>query len=258
MRDKKHVFKRGLSLFLALTMCLSLLQVTAFAAEEHQHNWELINCGAGCAVLHTETFKCTICGETQTKKAVDGHSHSYEYVPFHDLQHTARCTMCIWRELRAHKYHVAATCTEPAKCICGKVEKGSEPLGHLYESDSPEYERNNEGHRRLCDREGCKEPQTQDFQPHVFKDGKCVCGAECTHADWEWKWDEQDGGTHWKQCQNVQCRHQFGNASHTNDEGTLSEDGTMTIYHCKDCGVETQRVSVTEPVEPNQIGRAHV
>lgn len=33
MRDKKHVFKRGLSLFLALTMCLSLLQVTAFAAE---------------------------------------------------------------------------------------------------------------------------------------------------------------------------------------------------------------------------------
>ena len=251
MRDKKHVFKRGLSLFLALTMCLSLLQVTAFAAEEHQHNWELINCGAGCAVLHTETFKCTICGETQTKKAVDGHSHSYEYVPFHDLQHTARCTMCIWSELRAHKYHVAATCTEPAKCICGKVEKGSEPLGHLYESDSPEYERNNEGHRRLCDREGCKEPQTQDFQPHVFKDGKCVCGAECTHADWEWKWDEQDGGTHWKQCQNVQCRHQFGNASHTNDEGTLSEDGTMTIYHCKDCGVETQRASVTEPVEPN-------
>lgn len=91
-----------------------------------------------------------------------------------------------------------------------------------------------------------------DKAAHSYgRDGKCVCGAECTHADWEWKWDEQDGGTHWKQCQNVQCRHQFGNASHTNDEGTLSEDGTMTIYYCKDCGVETQRVSVTEPVEPN-------
>ena len=39
MRDKKHVFKRGLSLFLALTMCLSLLQVTAFAAKsEHDGN----------------------------------------------------------------------------------------------------------------------------------------------------------------------------------------------------------------------------
>ena len=51
MRDKKHVFKRGLSLFLALTMCLSLLQVTAFA--EWEPEWDRLK--------HTYSADCQRC-----------------------------------------------------------------------------------------------------------------------------------------------------------------------------------------------------
>ena len=56
MRDKKHVFKRGLSLFLALTMCLSLLQVTAFAAagEKHSYDGHCAECEKGKAPGHHE------------------------------------------------------------------------------------------------------------------------------------------------------------------------------------------------------------
>ena len=37
MKIYKTLRKRGLALFLALTMCLSLIQTTAFANEEAEH-----------------------------------------------------------------------------------------------------------------------------------------------------------------------------------------------------------------------------
>jgi len=54
MRDKKHVFKRGLSLFLALTMCLSLLQGTAFAAAD---NWGHLK--EECGNCHSKDLEST-------------------------------------------------------------------------------------------------------------------------------------------------------------------------------------------------------
>ena len=42
---RKSLFKRGLSFFIAVTMCLSMLQMPVFAAEAHEHNqdgWECV------------------------------------------------------------------------------------------------------------------------------------------------------------------------------------------------------------------------
>ena len=42
---RKSLFKRGLSFFIAMTMCLSMLQMPVFAAETHEHNqdgWECV------------------------------------------------------------------------------------------------------------------------------------------------------------------------------------------------------------------------
>lgn len=44
MRQNKHFCKRGLSLFLVLMMCLSLLPAAAYAAEDHAHNQDGWNC----------------------------------------------------------------------------------------------------------------------------------------------------------------------------------------------------------------------
>ena len=120
MRDKKHVFKRGLSLFLALTMCLSLLQVTAFAAEGEKHSYD-----GHCAEcqkpgsfhhdvhLYSGDLYCKCCGA----RYVAGVGYAGDPICKEHGNHR-------WSSVAPQ----AATCTKPGHeagrtcTFCGKVE----------------------------------------------------------------------------------------------------------------------------------------
>lgn len=82
MKNLKQLHKRGLSLFVALMMCLSLVQVTAMAEENMilDENNNMVSCDhiwndgeitkeATCTAEGEKTFTCTVedCGETRTE-----------------------------------------------------------------------------------------------------------------------------------------------------------------------------------------------
>lgn len=270
MRDKKHVFKRGLSLFLALVMCLSLIQVTAFAKGKCQHQWTEDVCiklrTTLCNVQHKHIRTCNLCGKEEEHWTTCEHDYYYEnnVDGSVDNLHREKCRKCPHDNSPQHDYTIAATCTEPAKCVCGKADKNSAPLGHSYVSDSPEYEKNETGHRRLCDRAGCNVPETQEYLPHVFVDGRCVCGAVCEHdLEWHYSGDTDHGSEeHWQACKN--CNYVTEHTRHqTADECQPIEKDNWKIWTCE-CGLVIQKTEITpEPCEhewvfkDNEDGATH-
>ena len=193
MRDKKHVFKRGLSLFLALTMCLSLLQVTAFAAKsEHDGNQgNSTNCELCKKDDHTphdnspnkeQTCKC--CG-VAIEKGADDKWHAKNSQCEHNWD-TGTVT-------------TPATCTTPgvktftcSKCQGTKTEE-VEALEHeIY------YTPNYDGtHDEKCS--NCDHHLTGFYCS--YEDGTCtICGAKCLHLGKYTYEDNKDNATHAVKC----------------------------------------------------------
>ncbi len=205
MRDKKHVFKRGLSLFLALTMCLGLLQVTAFAAageecthahtsvvnlEDGHHAYKCDDCKKVVSdpVFHNwkkestwsspaQKWTCEDCGETVLNDVVMPPKEGVETGHSHIRSDN--------RNLRTKV--VAPTCTAAGYsreyCVfcataIGEPVPGDDALGHMY--GSPEWTWTGYTSATAtfkCTREGCGEKKVVPAQI-TSETAPAYCGTE--------------------------------------------------------------------------------
>lgn len=271
MRDKKHVFKRGLSLFLALVMCLSLIQVTAFAEWEpewdrleHTNSADCQRClHAAGDTYHTMEWKgttryCGCCGRIW--KAGDGYEGN-NFICKNDS------SMHLWVEGTPLK----ATCTEDGHTAgevcryCGTT-RHQEPIpatGHK----SFEWKKDGTYHWKVCSNtnNGTVCATVFDKAAHSYgRDGKCVCGAVCEHdLEWHYSGDTDHGSEeHWQACKN--CNYVTEHTRHqTADECQPIEKDNWKIWTCE-CGLVIQKTEITpEPCEhewvfkDNEDGATH-
>ena len=210
MRNKN--LRRGAALLLSLAMCLGFLPGTAWAVEEEcQHTnavWQNHDNGY-CSKI------CLDCGDV-----VEGplnHDWEYEYIvdgpaDKHCKRTCTRCEAEIRNAAVVDESHVCKNnsndgiVTKPATC----VETGEK----VYSC-------------RMCGEE--IETQEISVDPNA-------------HLDFTWVVDEHEG-THQQIC--VECRGAIGDPGpHIENEGTLNDDETQMVFHCKECGVETRRRDV--------------
>ena len=128
----KKFFSKALAVGLALTLCLSLLPMSAFAKDtassyaEHQHSYTQIFEEHWCLIPGCPNYGEKYAHNFEFTDEVDlGSIGSYDT----DQSHTVKCTECGYVRVKEHRYS-DATCTAPAACECGHVKRGSQPLGH--------------------------------------------------------------------------------------------------------------------------------
>lgn len=230
MRDKKHVFKRGLSLFLALTMCLSLLQVTAFAAADNWghlkeecgncHSKDLESTGNGQDAVLT----CKDCGAKLYKNNLDagwtggqpvGCQHTQTHAVHEDGnadKHQVVCSSC--GELvssEPHNYNEWQITQEPTYDAAGSRTRTCSECGFVQTEEVSKLEcvehtwvctdnGNNVTHTVKCSE--CGQVATTDEPHRWFMTGKCAsCGAECKHPTENFSYSPNpDGTTHRVTC----------------------------------------------------------
>jgi len=267
MKHYKNLGKRVLSLFVAFVLCVSLVPGAAFAAGEScQHiKVDYLNNGDSthdivCSDCHKvivqkethdwqrtydpnwsgkpQKWSCTKCEETIRNIAIMFNSHN-----------------CNGYENPNENYRREPTCTESGEygsvCrMCGKGDRKQIPaLGHLY--GGGKYDRTNEGHRLLCDR--CGEPEQENFDPHSYATGICVCGKEHpsehqTKLMYTATEPDYVSNTHWFVCTEYGCDYRSAEESHVQLAEPV-EEGGYKYWKCA-CGYVMKSESV--PVEPEE------
>ena len=260
MRDKKHVFKRGLSLFLALTMCLSLLQVTAFAAagEKHSYDGHCAECEKGKAPGHHEhgydgatlTTYCKCCGAILWAKDAGYTKDKGTYCGLNDKGHNMKDVG-----------YLAPTCTEPGHeagktcVICGKVE-GQEEIPALTHKSTSGWLTDSDNHWHTCTNlkgDGTTEcGVVLDEAAHSYgRDGTCVCGLDHEH-ELVWTRHESDDGKHWQACSANECSYVTVQADHlkVDDSGVIhTKNDTTEVWKCV-CGLVIQEIGIVPDPAP--------
>ena len=270
MKHYKNLGKRVLSLFVAFVMCVSLVPGAAFAAGNvgcSHSSSSCVNNGDG-----THDVVCTDCEKVIDRQVK--HDWIVKFRPFATPAQNWACRYCdesfnidatkdtphnhngpykdtlinstYWRE---------ATCTEigehGAVCrLCGKGDRTQiSALGHSYEEGK--YDRTNEGHRLLCDR--CGEPEQENFAPHSYATGTCVCGMEhpsehqttLTYTATE---PDYVSNTHWLVCTVQGCDYHGAEESHVQLGEPVEEGG----YKYWKCACDYVMKSEIVPVEPEE------
>ena len=252
MRDKKHVFKRGLSLFLALTMCLSLLQVTAFAAagEKHSYDGHCAECEKGKAPGHHEhgydgatlTTYCKCCGAILWAKDAGYTKDEGTYCGLNNKGHNMKDVG-----------HLAPTCTESGHeagktcVICGKVE-GQEEIPALTHTSTSGWLTDSDSHWHTCTNpkgDGTCDVELDKAAHSYGRDGKCVCGLVHEH-DLVWTRHESDDGKHWQACSANECSYVTAQEDHLkvgDPDVIYTKKDTTEVWNCV-CGLVIQEIGI--------------
>ena len=272
MKHYKNLGKRVLSLFVAFVLCVSLVPGAAFAAgEEHHHSGSsYVNLDNG----HHATV-CTECNEYFNESFHNWRRTGTGGIPAQKW--TCDCGEIVLNDAMikpdegngiGHSHIrndnrnlktkiVAPTCTTEGYsevwCVfCATKISGPEnkvpALNHLY---TDKYEQNDEGHRLLCDR--CGEPEQENFAPHSYATGTCVCGMEhpsehqttLTYTATE---PDYVSNTHWLVCTVQGCDYRGAEESHV-QLGEPVEEGGYKYWKCA-CGYVMKSEIV--PVEPEE------
>ena len=126
MTNLKNLSKRGLALFLALVMCLGMLNLTAFAAED-EGSTEVFTCGLE---EHTHTAECYGKAEAGTNQpdAADGSAQGH--------QHTSECygAECVLPESEGHT-HVEGEGYTLVTVEGKELDCSESTVGHIHTSD---------------------------------------------------------------------------------------------------------------------------
>lgn len=239
----KKFLKKALALILALVMCVGMMATTAFAAE-CDHDWVYLRCGitegikvAHCRnAAHTDIYQCTKCGETMQKVAQTHDSHKSPYYEIKEETHIAKCHACQRSTERNHKYtRVAATCSVPAICECGKLD----PSGTLNAANHP---------AESLTQKVCEDNPTMHAPYCTACDSFVEGGTPEAHTPGTWTPDAStacsgtvDQTTNCTQCNAEMTQSVTGTGSHslTKTEAkaaACTEPGNKEYWTCSVCG----------------------
>lgn len=264
MKNTKHFFKRGISLALALVMCLSLLPTTAFAADEHDHDVvELVETEPVDEADAEPVAQSPLEAVIETVAAMGGVSmladsiicdHCGGNAPWQgygsqlgDGKSCYKCEACdsytsggqfifSWRIKHTYteKQSTNATCTRPGTAIykckwCDETERRNEAaLGHNW--DTTKWESNETYHWRVCKNSGCTEKGS--MTEHTEDNGTVTKAATCAAKGTKtYKCTECGVVMRTEDITVVTDRH-----TGTVSAWTVSEDGTQHVQTCGDCG----------------------
>ena len=194
--------KRLFAILLALTLALTLLPVTAYAAADDGQSPE------------TFWIECRNCRDMRNLEIIE-YIWKLDGYPANEQQHWlhTQCPICHQKDYYLGKDHTGGT--ETPTCTTGKIcEKCGAQYGILGH-DWGDWQSNNDNktHTRTCQREGCNEVDTAscggDGTATCVTQGTCAgCGQQYYggHSFPErWKWDSdtdvgRDAEYHWVRC----------------------------------------------------------
>ncbi|MCH5268333.1 MAG: fibronectin type III domain-containing protein [Lachnospiraceae bacterium] len=173
MKNNKIVFQWILGLFMAMALCITVQNMTAFATDtgntgetadcDHKWNFGTITAQPTCTEPGTITYKCLKCSGTKTEEVAPVHSWN-----------TGNTT-------------AQPTCTEPGEKVytCSKCKKTRTeeipPNGHSWGNGKTTAHRTcTEPGEKVYTCSKCKETKTEEIPPsHTWDNGKITTQATC-------------------------------------------------------------------------------
>ncbi len=194
--------KRLFAILLALTLALTLLPVTAYAAADDGQSPE------------TFRIECRNCREVRNLEIIE-YIGKLDGYPANEQQHWlhTRCPVCHQEDYYLGEDHTGGT--ETPTCTTGKTcEKCFGEYGKLgHDWGAWQSSGDNKTHTRSCQREGCTAVDTAncsgDGAATCVTQGKCtVCGQQYYGEHtfplrWDWRLDTdigRDAEYHWVRC----------------------------------------------------------
>lgn len=244
--------KRLFAILLALTLALTLLPVTAYAAADDGQS--------------PETFRIE-CPECKTEQVLEiiGRVWKRDGYQVNEKQHWLHvlCPSCGKKGYIGGEDHTGGT--ETPTCTKGKTcEKcGGEygKLGHIW----GDWQSNgdNKTHIRTCQREGCNAVDTADCGGGA---ATCVTADTCTGCGGPYygghnfaKYWDSDANTHWYPCLNENCKAKKDEAVHWFAQGNMYLKSAATcisnaVYYtnCASCyykGTDTYQWGQLDPTK---------